>query len=196
MRKTLLVLLFVLTAILLSYVFAPNITKNINRFLYSDLPVDTTDASLKNRAILKYADAYGAKISPTYQEAVCTEYLIQIIDHFNPLNKDQKNKIRIITQENIDTLLNQNDLIPAGVYYSLSSTDIGIPIDDIREVKAGDFVQFWDKFNGRRYGHCGIVRAVDIEKGIMSLYSSSPRTNGHGKQIYVIPEYVYFVRLK
>jgi hypothetical protein len=83
--------------------------------------------------------------------------------------------------------------VPKGVYYALSESGKGIPIDDICEVIPGDFVQFWYPDS---WGHCGIVHSLDYENKTMKLYSSFPSTSGYGIQDFEIPEYCYFVRLK
>ncbi len=168
----------------------------INFALVKKLDVDSTNLPEKNKKILLYAAQYGKQISPTYEKAVCTEYVIQIVEKLQKLNTDQKQKIKIITNQNLQTLLDENSPIIKGVYHSFVSTGIGYPIDQIEQVKAGDFVQFWNNLNGKVQGHCGIVRAVDAKKGLLSLYSSSPKTNGHGIQLYLLPKYVYFTRLK
>lgn len=174
----------------------PKARQYVNKFFTNDLPMDTTGIPSKNRALLRYAELNGKKISPTYKTAVCTEYMIGILNNFCILNNDHKKRIRIITDKDIDELLAKNSPIPKGVYYALTSSGLGYPIDTITKVKAGDLVQFWDHYNGKTFGHCGIVRAIDTKKGLISMYSSSPRTDGHGKQIYVLSEYMYFVRLK
>ena len=71
----------------------------------------------------------------------------------------------------------------------------GIEIKDSSEVLPGDFVQFWKVFQGRAYGHCGIVLGIEPNK-TLTLYSSHPFTGGYGTQEYLWPEKTYFVRLK
>lgn len=60
------------------------------------------------------------------------------------------------------------------------------------QVLPGDFVQFWTT----TWGHCGIVKEIDVKNKTMSLYSSFPSTNGYGIQRFPIPDHSYFVRLK
>jgi uncharacterized protein YijF (DUF1287 family) len=66
---------------------------------------------------------------------------------------------------------------PQGVYYTLTTNGKGIPIDNIADVKPGDFVQFWYP---KSWGHCGIVKEIKAEEGLMLLYSSFPSTDGYG----------------
>lgn len=146
----------------------------------------------KNKAVIDSIVKYGPTISPTYEKAVCTEMVIQLLEKFQPLTKTDKTRIRIITNENVYTLLKQNSAVPKGVYYALTAKGIGKSIDEIRNVLPGDFVQFWTG----TWGHCGIVKEIHPENKTMLLYSSFPSTNGYGVQTFSIPEYCYFVRLK
>jgi hypothetical protein len=146
----------------------------------------------KNMQIIDTVIKHGPSISPTYQSAVCTELVIRIIEKFHQLNNTDKKRIRIITNENIQTLLQQNSSIPKGVYYALTAKRIGISIDSISNVLPGDFVQFWTD----TWGHCGIVKEIDAANGTMQLYSSFPSTNGYGIQTFNIPKHCFFVRLK
>lgn len=115
-----------------------------------------------------------------------------MLEKFYPLTKTDKSRIRIITSKDIRELMNQDSPIPKGIYYALTSKGIGIPIDSIQHVQAGDFVQFWTD----TWGHCGIVKTVDTSSKTMELYSSFPSTNGYGIQQFAISDYCYFVRLK
>ncbi len=146
----------------------------------------------KNQQVLNYVIKNGSAISPTYQSSVCTELLIGVLKNFILLSKEEKKRIRIITQENVHLLRLNNSPIPKGVYYALTESKKGIAIDRLEEVCSGDFVQFWYW----TWGHCGIVKSIDTEKGTMDLYSSFPSTNGYGIQTFNIPEECYFVRLK
>lgn len=187
--------IFIITGVLF-FSCVPNARKYVNAFLYKNLEVDSTGLPLKNKLILNYASEHGHAISPTYQKAVCTEYVIGIVSHFVKLSTKTKNEIRIITNQPIEDLLKYNSPITKGVYTALINNGVGVSINNINEVKAGDFFQYWDKINGNWYGHCGIVRALDTKKGIISMYSSTNTTNGHGIQTYILPSYIYFVRLK
>ncbi len=153
---------------------------------------NVNDIPNRNSCVVDTVIKYGPKISTTYKKAVCTELVIKVIEKFYPLNKTDKSRIRIITNEDIHSLLSKNSSIPKGVYYALTTKGIGIPIDNMQDVKAGDFVQFWTE----TWGHCGIVKGINYETNTMDLYSSFPSTNGYGVQRFKIPQYCYFVRLK
>ena len=145
-----------------------------------------------NQAVIDTMLRYGPQIAPTYRKAVCTELVIRILEKFHQLNRIDKSRIRIITNGNIQSLLIENSPIPKGVYYALTTKGIGEAVDDIKKVIPGDFVQFWTE----SWGHCGVVKEINIENSEMTLYSSFPSTNGYGEQKFSIPEYVFFVRLK
>jgi hypothetical protein len=146
----------------------------------------------KNKCVIDTIVKYGPIISPTYKKAVCTELLIKIIEKFYSLDKTDKKRIRIITDKDIPTLLRQDSPVPKGVYYALISKNIGIAIDNLCDVQSGDFVQFWTD----TWGHCGVVKSINLDNQTMELYSSFPSTNGYGIQLFRIPKYCYFVRLK
>jgi|SRR6218665_57681 len=146
----------------------------------------------KNQQVLDAIIKYGPEISSTYSKAVCTELIIQILEKLTPLSKTDKSRIRIITEENIPHLLQQDSPIPKGVFYALTAKGTGIAITDPKEVKPGDFVQFWTE----TWGHCGVVKTIDPINNKMELYSSFPSTNGYGIQKFSIPKHCYFVRLK
>lgn len=162
--------------------------------LFTTISIHAQEISIpqKNKDIVKSVIQFGPTISSTYEKAVCTELVIQIVEHFSPLTKTDKSRIRIITNENVYSLLKQNSPIPKGVYYALTSKGIGLPIDSVSDVLPGDFVQFWTG----TWGHCGIVKTIDLTTKTMELYSSFPSTSGYGVQTFDIPEYCYFVRLK
>lgn len=146
----------------------------------------------KNKLILEATTKYGPQISKTYQKAVCTEMLIKILEKITPLSKIEKSRIRIISSDNIFILRFQKSDIPKGVYYALTSSKRGIAIDSIKNVKPGDLVQFWEP----TWGHCGIIKSINLKNNTMDLYSSFPSTNGYGIQTFSIPQECYFVRLK
>ncbi|MBC7485239.1 MAG: hypothetical protein H7282_00590 [Cytophagaceae bacterium] len=146
----------------------------------------------KNQQVLNHVISNGAKISPTYQGSVCTELLIGVLKRFTLLSKEEKDRIRIITEENIHQLRFNNSPIPKGVYFALTESRKGTAINRLADVRPGDFVQFWYW----SWGHCGIVKSVDQANGTMYLYSSYPTTNGYGIQTFNIPNECYFVRLK
>ena len=148
----------------------------------------------KNQCVIDTMVQYGPQISSTYNKAVCTELVIKIIEKFYPLDKTDKSRIRIITNEDIYVLLQNNSPIMKGVYYALTEKGIGIAIDNQADVQPGDFVQFWTGDYG--WGHCGVVKSINYEENTMDLYSSFPTTNGYGIQTFPIAPYCYFVRLK
>ena len=146
----------------------------------------------KNRQVIDTIIKYGPLISPTYKKAVCTELVIPIIEKFYRLNKVDKSRIRIITNQDIQKLLKENSSVPKGLYYALTEKGIGQPVDSLQNVLPGDFVQFWPE----TWGHCGVVKSVNIDNMTMELYSSFPSTDGYGVQRFRIPRHCYFVRLK
>ncbi len=151
----------------------------------------TDSTPTMNRCVVDTVIKYGAKISPTYKKAVCTELVILIIEKFYPLDKTDKNRIRIIINENVHDLLAKDSPLPKGVYYALTKKGVGTPVDSLTQVRPGDFVQFWTE----TWGHCGIVKSVDCQANIMELYSSFPSTDGYGIHRFRIPKHCYFVRL-
>lgn len=153
---------------------------------------DTAEIPEKNKLVAEIAQKYGPDISSTYEKAVCTELVIQVLEKIQPLDVIDKKRIRIITDQDIQTLLQNDSEIPKGVYYSLIEKGIGKSVNDKKDVLEGDLVQFWTE----TWGHCGIVKSIDPGKNEMELYSSFPSTNGYGIQKFEIPKYVYFVRLK
>jgi hypothetical protein len=111
------------------------------------------------------------------------------------LTKTEKNDIRIITDSQLDSLVEAESPIIKGVQTALLKSNKGIEIKESSEVLPGDFVQFWKVFRGRPYGHCGIVLDIKPDR-TLTLYSSHPLTDGYGTQRYLWPEKIYFVRLK
>ena len=146
----------------------------------------------KNKEVVRIVKEYGPNISSSYEKAVCTELVIQVIEKMSSLNERDKKRIRIITDENIQDLLKSESNIPKGVYYALKEKGIGVPIQNQNDVCEGDFVQFWTE----TWGHCGIVKSINPEKKEMELYSSFPSTNGYGIQKFNLPKYAFFVRLQ
>lgn len=146
----------------------------------------------RNQQVIDTMLMYGARISPTYKKAVCTELIIPIIEKFHKLNKYDKNRIRIITDENIQKMLKDGSPIPKGVYYALQEKGLGEPINNIEDALPGDFVQFWTE----TWGHCGVIKSINLINMTMELYSSFPSTDGYGIQRFPIPKYSFFVRMK
>jgi hypothetical protein len=146
----------------------------------------------RNEQVIDSITKYGPAISPTYKKAVCTELLIKIIEKFHELNKKDKSRIRIITNEDIQTLLKSDSPIPKGIYHAFIEKGIGTPIDKIEDVLPGDFVQFWTD----TWGHCGVVKSIDLKSETMELYSSFPSTDGYGIQRFKIYKHSFFVRMQ
>lgn len=178
--------------------FAPDTLKSYYYRLTSDIEFEFTSIELpdKNQLICDYAEKNGHKIAPTYRKAVCTEYLIQTLEPFHPLSELEKNRIRIVTKQDLGGLLANNSDIIKGVQYALTKSGAGVKVNNLEDAKAGDLIQFWNTFLGRPIGHCGILRGYDKDKGLISLYSSAIKTNGHGTQLYMVPDQYYIVRLK
>jgi hypothetical protein len=156
------------------------------------LPADVPDL---NKKLLEYARKHGSKISPTYEKAVCTEFLIQVIEPFRPLTRKEKNEIRILTKEPLGSLVEKEDPVIKGVQTALVNSGKGEVISKPEDVMPGDLVQFWTSWLWYPSGHCGVV--VSLEPGKkLTLYSSHPFTNGFGKYAFEWPGKTYFVRLK
>ena len=154
---------------------------------------DSLDRKSMNQKVIEVVEKYGPSISPTYHQAVCTEMVIGVLEHLCDLTNDDKSNIRIIIYEDVYELMDNGSPLPKGVYYALTKNEMGIPIDDQKQVLPGDFVQFWYP---NSWGHCGILHSIDTSTNIMKLYSSFPSTDGYGIQEFDIPSYCYFVRLK
>jgi hypothetical protein len=148
-----------------------------------------------NREVVEFIQAEGQFLASTYESAVCTEFMIKVIDKIKPLTRTEKNDIRIITDSQLDSLVEADSPIIKGVQTALLRNNKGIEIKESSEVLPGDFVQFWKVFQGRAYGHCGVVLDIEPNK-TLTLYSSHPFTDGYGTQAYLWPEKIYFVRLK
>ena len=149
--------------------------------------------STNNDFVIETVEKYGPLISPTYQTAVCTKMVIGILEKLTDLDSIDKARINIEITENVYELMLKGSPEPQGVYYALTTNGKGIPIDNIADVKPGDFVQFWYP---KSWGHCGIVKEIKAEEGLMLLYSSFPSTDGYRIEVFDIPSYCYFVRLK
>jgi len=148
-----------------------------------------------NRQVIAFIQAEGHDLAPTYKSVVCTEFVIKVINNIKPLTTREKNDIRITTNARLDSMIYADAPAIKGVQTALLRSNKGIAIEESNEVLPGDFVQFWNVFQGRAYGHCGVVLDIDPDKTI-TLYSSHPVTRGYGTQKYLWPEKIYFVRLK
>ena len=152
------------------------------------------DMPPKNKAIITFIEENGARLAPTYEEAVCTEFVIKVVNEFETLSSKEKKGIRIITSDRLDSLVRQEAPIIRGVQSALIESDKGIEIST-QDVMPGDFVQFWNDYYGGVSGHCGIVMEI-VPNESLTVYSSHPMTNGFGKQDFLWPDKVYFVRVK
>jgi hypothetical protein len=148
----------------------------------------------KNKKMLAYVEVNGRSIAPEYHAVVCTEFVIKVLDTFEPLSKQEKKDIRIITEDNLVELIKADAAIIKGVQNALVKSEKGIVIDDPNKVLPGDLVQFWDTFYGGAWGHCGIVSQIEPNK-TLTLHSSHPFTGGYGIQTFNWPEKAFFVRL-
>lgn len=162
--------------------------------LGADAISDVEDIPVRNKQILQFIEAKGKTLAPNYEQVVCTEFVIKVIEEFTSLTASEENKIRIITSEDIGSLLARQAPVIKGVHTSLIQANKGVNVQP-DDVKPGDFVQFWNSYFGKPYGHCGVVLDIDPYKTI-SIYSSHPVTGGYGKQKYWWPRQVYFVRLQ
>lgn len=149
-----------------------------------------------NQQLLVYVVQKGKRLAPTYESAVCTEFLIKAIDPITHLTREERNQIRIISTKSVSTLLETEDPAVKGVQTALSYSGKGVAITNPDSVLPGDLVQFWENYWGTYYwGHCGIVHSA-IPRQKLVLYSSHPRTDGFGIHEFSWPRWVYFVRLK
>lgn len=150
-----------------------------------------------NQQVLDTAILYGRKISPTYEGAVCTEFVIGVLGHFMELTSADTVNIRIdqprANLKEIYQQIQNGSPYPKGVVYALTENGRGIEITDRNQVLPGDFVQFWYP---NSWGHCGIVARIDVENKVLWLHSSYPSTEGYGIQPFHMPDYCHFVRLK
>lgn len=150
-----------------------------------------------NQQVLDTAIKYGRVISPSYESAVCTEFVIGILGHFMSLTQEDTINIRIdqprASIKDVYRQIENGSPYPKGVVYALTSKGKGIEITNRDEVLAGDFVQFWYP---NSWGHCGIVDHIDVENKVLWLHSSYPSTSGYGIQPFHMPDYCHFVRLK
>jgi hypothetical protein len=64
----------------------------------------------KNKTIVDLVKKFGPDISSTYEKAVCTELVIQILEKIQKLEDIDKKRIRIITNQNIQELLKNNSI--------------------------------------------------------------------------------------
>jgi hypothetical protein len=149
----------------------------------------------QNIQIINFIEARGQELAPDYEGVVCTEFVIKVINNFKNLSQEEKRSIRIITSDQLDSLIEIDAPIIKGVQTALTQGKKGIEIYKLEDVRPGDFVQFWNVFKNEEYGHCGIVLEIRPNESI-TLYSSHPLTNGYGKQKFLWPDKMYFARLE
>lgn len=164
------------------------VDKKVEKRILDNLPV-------RNKKVIEFIESNGSKMAPTYNASVCTEFVIKVINKLEPLTLTEKNDIRIITTAKLDSLIEAESPIIKGVQTALVKGGKGMVIEKSINVLPGDFVQFWNVFQGKGYGHCGVVLDVQPNE-TLTLFSSHPFTGGYGKQKYLWPEKIYFVRLK
>lgn len=156
---------------------------------------DSESIPARNKQIIEFVETNGETLAPDYKQVVCTEFVIKVIEEFVPLTTSEENMIRIITDEDIPALLVKESPVIKGVHTSLVQANKGVEVIQPEEVKPGDFVQFWNSYLGIPYGHCGVVFSVEPYKNI-AIYSSHPVTGGYGKQKFLWPDHIFFVRLR
>jgi hypothetical protein len=156
--------------------------------------IDAPVMPLKNLEIIQFVEAHGEQLAPNYKDAVCTEFVIKVIEHFDPLTSADRRKVRIITKKELSDLVVFDSAVIKGVQTALRDSGKGTVIEKAADVRPGDFVQFWSIYLGRAYGHCGIITEVDSGKSV-SMFSSHPMTSGFGEQKFSWPDKIYFVRL-
>lgn len=150
---------------------------------------------LRNLRVIELLEQNGNSLAPGYDEVVCTEFVIKAILPFTALSREDKERIRIITSEDLVPLIENDSPSIKGVQTALTLSNKGGEITNALDVLPGDFVQFWNLYDGKAYGHCGVVSDIDPGQSL-TLYSSHPLTRGYGKQVFLWPDKVYFVRLK
>lgn len=195
-RKLTIITAFVLTIIGISIFGSYWINTQPVWVVGNEMNIDVfANLPIKNKRIIQFIETKGKEIAPTYKDVACTEFVIKVINNFDSLSVNEKNNIRIITNKELDSLIDNESPIVKGVQTALLNSNKGIRVDKIEDVKPGDFVQFWNLYQGKEYGHCGVVFDIDPNKSI-TLYSSHPLTDGYGKQAYLWPDKLYAVRLK
>jgi hypothetical protein len=138
----------------------------------------------RNREIVRFIESNGKSLAPDYQTVVCTEFVIKVIEEFSPLTSDEKKDVRIITTGKLDELVRGESPLIKGVQSALSKRGKGEVVDRVDEVLPGDFVQFWNIYQGEVYGHCGIVMAIDPDQSITCIRPIRLPTVMESKNIY------------
>jgi hypothetical protein len=153
-----------------------------------------SSAPPNNKQIIDFIEHHGSSLAPAYDEVVCTDFVIRVVSEFSPLSKSEKNTISIVLNEDLANLVASESPLIKGVQTALVSNSKGIEVINPKDVRPGDFVQFWNTYLGKNYGHCGVVLNIEPLESI-TLYSSHPLTDGFGKQKYLWPDKAFFVRL-
>lgn len=73
----------------------------------------------------------------------------------------------------IDALVETNDPRTAGVQFALTAAKLGTVVD-LKDAKAGDFVQYWYKEDGHWEGHSALLESVS--SGRVTLYGAHQTT--------------------
>ena len=126
-----------------------------------DINKDHEERPSRNKQVIEFVEASGVNLAPDYQQVKCTDFVVRVIEKFVPLSKSERNQINIVTNEDLNTLIENESAIIKGVQTSLIQGSKGIEIVDLEDVRPGDFVQFWNEYLGTPYGHCGII--FDVE---------------------------------
>ena len=45
------------------------------------------DVPARNKQVIDFIESQGKALAPTYNEAVCTEFVIHVVEHFVPLTR-------------------------------------------------------------------------------------------------------------
>lgn len=80
----------------------------VDRDLLPTIPV-------QNIQIINFVETHGQELAPDYEGTVCTEFVIKVIEKFKNLTQEEKQLIRIITTEQLDSLIIMDAPIIKGV---------------------------------------------------------------------------------
>jgi hypothetical protein len=163
-------------------------------WIVSSAPELTADVPGKNADIVRFIEENGETLAPDYDSVVCTEFVVKVIEKFYNLSARERQDIHIITEAKLNDLIASEAPMIRGVQTALIRSGKGSAIDDPYEVQPGDFVQFWNIYNGKAHGHCAIVMEVNPGSSL-TVYSSHRLTGGYGKQKFLWPDKAFFARL-
>ena len=124
-------LLLLLGALLIGAVFFVSFWGKTQPVWLSSKTVDDKVLSslpYKNKQIIDFIEATGKTIAPSYNETVCTEFVIKVIDKFAKLTKVEQADIRIITKENLKNLIENESSIIRGIQTALTKSGKGVEI--------------------------------------------------------------------